>query len=270
MKKKKKKSLHNDKLLSSKFYQSFTSSKTRLMSLLDKELIKSSKIKYKKTNTVSSFSGWVFNSFVNPQSFKKVEDGISLEKILSNDLSTNRYNKYKDIDDEKYRREHYVFLDDEWEMEFEDLSIEEKTNFKISNLTLNGEKLYGKPDVVYLNKKTGDRIIVEIKNTSNSIDIPDGGWYNLHCQLWCYSMIDEFKNSPNIFLYGDIRRTQKVSNINGTNTIISRPSNSNLGWRIRRNHQLNLENKNVENFHNQCLELFEVYGGKFNCPIGTL
>ena len=101
MKKKKKKSLHNDKFLSSKFYQSFTSSKTRLMSLLDKEIIKSSKIEYKKTNTVSSFSGWVFNSFVNPQSFKKVEEGIRLEKILSNDLSKNRYNKYKDIDDEK-------------------------------------------------------------------------------------------------------------------------------------------------------------------------
>ena len=261
MRKRKKKSVHNDKFLSSKFYQNFTSSKTRLMSSLDKGIIKSSKIDHKKTNTVSSFSGWVFNSFVTPQPFHKLDDGIKLEKILSTDFSKNKFNKYKNIDDEKYRREHYMFLDDEWEMEFEDLSIEEKTKFKISNLTLDGEILYGKPDVVYLNKKTKDRIIIEIKNTSNKIIIPEGGWFNLQCQLWCYSMIDEFKNSPNIFLYGDIRRTIVL---NGTNTIISRPSNSNVGWRIRKNHQLNLENKNVENFYKQCLELFEIFGGKIN------
>ena len=271
MRKRKKKSIHNDKFLSSKFHQNFTSSKTNLMSLLDKGIINSSKIEYKKNNTVSSFSGWVLESFVKKKTSNRLDDGVKLEKILSNDLTKNKFNKYKNIDDENYRREHYKFLDDEWEMEFEDLTSDEKNNFKISNLTFNGKILYGRPDVVYFNKKTKDRIIVEIKNTNNFTKIPDGGWFNLQCQLWCYSMIDDFQDSPNIFLYGDVRRTQTMSNINGTKTIISRPSKSNSGWRIRKNYQLNFDNKNVENFYKQCLELFEIYGGKINLngPFGT-
>ena len=257
---KKKKTLHNDKFLSSKFYRNFIPTKTRLMTAQDYQIIRDSiEIDYSRNNTVSSFSSWVLESFVKPNN--NLQDGKKLEKFLSGDDSI-KFDRYKDPKDENFRRTNYKFLDNDWELEFEDISSHKKKNFKISNLRLNGKELYGRPDVVYRNNKTNDRIIVEIKNPNNFTIIPEGGWYNLQCQLWCYSMIDDFKESPNIFLYGDIRKTKTLPNWNGTKIIISEPSELNPSWRIRKNNKLNLENQNVENLHNQCVDLFQFFGGE--------
>lgn len=249
-----KRKVHSDKFLSSKFYQYFPSSETNILSPKDIKLINHfNDIKeYNKTNTVSSFSGWVFHSLIKTKSSKKLIEGKKLEKILSSDQSS----------DETFRRINHRFLDDDWNLEFEDLSSHDKKNYKISCLTFEGRPLYGKPDLVYRNKKTNDRIIVEIKNTSNFTSIPKGGWFNLQCQLWCYSMIDDFIDSPNIFLLGDIRRTEKTPNWNGTQIIRTTPSESNSGWRIRKHYKLNIENKKVNQLYTQCLDLFKTFGGQ--------
>ena len=266
-KKKKKKSTHNSNFLSSKFHDNFSSSEVKILSKYDLlQITEKSETKNNEfdKNIVSNFSGWVLKSFIGEKKQKKFQEGIKLENILSKDFHhKSKINLNKDLSDEEYRRNTYNFLTDDWELEFEDITSKHNTSFIISNLTHNKEPFYGKPDVVYRNIKTNDRIIVEIKNTNYKTDIPVGGWYNLQCQLWSYSWIDNFKDSPNIFLYGDIRKTTTYPNFNGTQTKVSIPSKVNPGWRFRKNGKVNSDNIRIKCLHEQCLELFELFGGKF-------
>lgn len=123
-----------------------------------------------------------------------------------------------------------------------------------------------------------DRIIIEIKTTW-SRNIPLGGWYNLQCQLWSYSQIDEFKDSKNIFLIGDIRiKTKKTFK-----TLIEKTGypdyneiyeeipycsidtfRNNPRWIIYKEGKLNLGDSQVRKFHEQCKLIFEIYGGKYH------
>ena len=72
-----------------------------------------------------------------------------------------------------------------------------------------------------------------------------GGWFNLQCQLWSYSWIDNFIDSPNIFLYEDIRKIYTLLNWNETQIKISEPSGQKLGCRIRKNGVLCIGNINI-------------------------
>jgi len=259
-KKRKKNKLHQASFLSSKFYDSFLSGEVNLLDDISIEKFKNRFNEVENPNFVSSFSNWVLTVDKGDVYKNQLKRGEKLEKILSNKL------KYDSISSEEdYRRFTYDFLDNDWFLEYEDISLKDRPSFKISSLNYNGKPFYGRPDVVYKNIKTNDRIIVEIKNTGTyNNSIPDGGWFNLQCQLWSYSWIDNFIDSPNIFLYGDIRKMITLPNWNGTQIKISEPSGQNPGWRIRKNGVLNLDNDSVNILHNQCLELFEYYGGKFN------
>lgn len=264
--KKKKKQIHNNTYLSSKFHNSFNSSEVNILSDSDSDKIfKKVYSQGFKKNTVSEFSGMVIESLIGKKDPHKLKKGNYLEKILSKDISEKtKFNFNKEANDEEYRRYSYKFLSDEWELEFDDIESIDNKSFKISKLRYQGASFYGKPDVVYRNKRTNDRIIVEIKHTTNYTDIPIGGWYNLQCQLWSYSWIDKFEDSPNIFLYGDIRKTKNYSNPDdGYKVKISEPSSVNPEWRIRKNGMLNTDNKRINELHNQCKYLFEVIGGEF-------
>jgi hypothetical protein len=258
-KKRKVNKLHQASFLSSKFYQSFLSGEVNLLDEISIKKFKNITNEVEKPNFVSSFSGWVLNADKGNGNINQLKRGNKLEKSLSKKL------KYDSISSEEdYRRIKYEFLDNDWVLEYEDISLKNRRAFKISSLEFNGKPFYGRPDVVYRNIKTNDRIIVEIKNTGTyNNSIPDGGWFNLQCQLWSYSWIDNFIDSPNIFLYGDIRKMYTLPNWNGTQIKISEPSGQNPGWRIRKNGVLNIDNDNINNLHNQCLELFEYYGGDF-------
>lgn len=266
-KRKKKKNTQKSNFLSSIFHDNFNSSEVKILSKYDL-LVITEKLGINKNefdkNIVSNFSGSVLECFIGKKQTKKLQEGNELENILSKDFhQTNKFNFNKDLSDEEYRRNTYDFLSEDWELEFEDISSKQTNSFIISNLTYNKEPFYGKPDVVYRNIKTNDRIIVEIKNTNYKTDIPVGGWYNLQCQLWSYSWIDKFKDSPNIFLYGDIRKTTTYPNLNGTQTKVSIPSKVNPGWRFRKNGKFNSENIRIKCLHEQCLQLFKLFGGNF-------
>jgi hypothetical protein len=49
--------------------------------------------------------------------------------------------------------------------------------------------MFGKPDLVFREKRSGRILIVEIKATE--ADIYADGWPNLRAQLWAYSKIDQ-------------------------------------------------------------------------------
>lgn len=90
----------------------------------------------------------------------------------------------------------------DWELVYRDPLECAPTPLKISNLTLNGEPLWGAPDLVYRNRTTGELVIVERKASDKPI--PVNGWPNLRAQLWAYSHIDNFKSAPTISLIGEV------------------------------------------------------------------
>ncbi len=69
-------------------------------------------------------------------------------------------------------------------------------------MTLNGTPLFGKPDLVFKERSSGNILILELKYTN--AEIPLDGWPNLRAQLWAYSQIDEWKDAPEIHLAAEI------------------------------------------------------------------
>lgn len=200
-----------------------------------------------KGNNVSDFTNWIFKSLVyEPETFS-TNNGLLLEKIV---------NKEIDYRTEKYFRKNYN-IPYEWELEYHDLNKKNNNKYQISSLTYRDCVLYGKPDMVYRNRTNNDRIIIELKSTSGiNVDIPEDGWINMKCQLWSYSFIDKFQDSNNIFLVGDIHRVYFSEN-----QIISGHHKS-PSWWFKKNGKINLEEKGINEFFNQCKEVFKIYGGK--------
>ena len=149
-----------------------------------------------------------------------------------------------------------------------------KKTFKISRLKINEEPLFGRPDIVYKNRKNNDRIIIEVKSTRYDKNIPVGGWYNLQCQLWSYSHIDDFKDSNNIFLMGDIRIRKLTSarksviyigdeKLEILPEITSYPAGVTPKWRFKKEGKINTQHDKVNQFHEQCKMIFQMYGGEY-------
>ena len=198
-----------------------------------------------KGNNVTDFSNWVFNSLHNKTDrLYNQENGKELEKIIINRRTEN------------YIRKNYGISFD-WELEYNDLNQTQNKVYEISNLIFRDKKLYGKPDIVFRNKQNNDRIIIELKSSTGIyVDIPEDGWINMKCQLWSYSYIDEFKDSNNIFLVGDIHRVYYHEN----QIIFSHEKSP--SWWFKKNGVINFSESGVKEFHNQCVEIFKIYGGR--------
>jgi hypothetical protein len=89
-----------------------------------------------------------------------------------------------------------------WTLEFADPLDGSAPAFTISSLTLKGQPLRGRPDLVFRNG-SGDIAIVERKVT-RAREVPLQGWPNLRAQLWCYSLIDRWKDAREVYLFGEI------------------------------------------------------------------
>lgn len=89
-----------------------------------------------------------------------------------------------------------------WDLIYDDISGADPPAKKISSLTLDEKPLYGKPDLVFKERSSGNILILEIKHTYAKI--PLNGWPNLSAQLWAYSQIDEWKDAPEIHLAAEI------------------------------------------------------------------
>ena len=132
----------------------------------------------------------------------------------------------------------------EWELVYRDPLNDRASSFKISSLLVNGDPLYGRPDLVYRYKPTNEIVIVEHK--SSNMDIPCDGWPNLKAQLWAYGHIDEFQHASKVHLVGEVWGYQ-------------------YGGVFRRTIQ-HWELKQKE-FYCQSQALFEAYGGIVKDPL---
>ena len=81
----------------------------------------------------------------------------------------------------------------------------DKKIYVISDLVVNGRALVGSPDYVFKEQGSGRILIVEIKNTNIYENlIPSDGWPDMRAQLWAYSLIDEFRDAPEVILASEI------------------------------------------------------------------
>ena len=69
-------------------------------------------------------------------------------------------------------------------------------------LQVDGRAMYGVPDIVYRNRKTGEIMIVEIK--ASNAEVPKDGWPNLWAQLWRYAQIDQWREASKITLVAQV------------------------------------------------------------------
>jgi hypothetical protein len=265
----KKKSKSKPNYLQNSFFQNFGGYRTNIIT--EEDLIKlKNNSPLKVGNRVTDFTDWIYDSIIPKRDNKKnLKEGTIVEKLLYKDLIFNL-----DKSDEYFKREYKGFLNDDWVLEYQDLSDDNKKTFKISRLKINEEPLFGRPDIVYKNRKNNDRIIIEVKSTRYDKNIPVGGWYNLQCQLWSYSHIDDFKDSNNIFLMGDIR-IRKLTTVRKSviyigdekleilPEITSYPSGVTPKWRFKKEGKINTQHEKVNQFHEQCKMIFQMYGGEY-------
>jgi len=144
-------------------------------------------------NRVTDFSSWVFRCcFPNWRSNRaSLQMGKEAEERL---LSTSRARHLLRLPEPSPQDKH-------WELLFRD-PLSRETTFEISLLTVQGRPMFGVPDIVYRNRKTGEIRIVEIKASHK--DIPANGWPNLRAQLWCYAHIDQWVDAPEVTLVGQV------------------------------------------------------------------
>jgi hypothetical protein len=153
---------------------------------LDELLVRASyrKPAYKDTYTVSDFSSWVYSLYGYRKNYSQLERGKEIERAIADALSETP-------------------MASGWELVFQDpLNEQDRPAKKISTLRVNNSPLWGMPDLVFREKKTGKILIVERK--SSNAKVPDGGWPNLRTQLWAYSKIDEWADAPEIICAAEI------------------------------------------------------------------
>jgi len=132
----------------------------------------------------------------------------------------------------------------EWEVLFTDGDAATGEVFTASNLRREHQKMRCVPDVVLRSKKDGMILIIERKTTNQQgARIPPDGWPNLKAQLWCYGWIDEWFESNDVLLVGQLW-SHYAGGLN-LNT-------AHLLWK-----------RSDPQFHDICLQWFDQYGGKF-------
>jgi hypothetical protein len=125
----------------------------------------------------------------------------------------------------------------EFELEFADPLDHSCRPYRISSLTLNGQPLFGIPDIVYRHKASGDITVFERKVTSARPD----EWPNLKVQLWCYGRIDKWKNAKRTRLRGSIYSPK---------------------YDLKHAKPVGSWERDDEVFDSECRQLFELFGGR--------
>ena len=138
-------------------------------------------------NRVSDFTDWIFQLEHASTRYGK-EAGAIGERAVQK--QRKRYPSPK-------------IFDTDWALWFEDDLTDAGDAFEISSMRVNGSSMYGKPDYVFMNKKTLTALIVEVK--TSDAETPADGWPNLRAQLWAYGQIDAIcAEAVNIILIGEI------------------------------------------------------------------
>lgn len=133
-------------------------------------------------STVTSFADWVFRLYIPQSNYASMLRGRQLEREIA-------------------RRRVPVPQHSRWKLEYNGMSDSKEKAKQISELTVNGISICGKPDLVFREKDTKRVLIIEVK--VSEADIHSDGWPNMRAQLWAYSKIDEWKDAPEVILVGE-------------------------------------------------------------------
>ena len=145
---------------------------------------------------VTDFSKWILALYWNPSD----RTGLPYGKQVERDVA----------------RLAPIPSNSNWHLLYRDPLEGKPTPLRISALTVNGQPLWGAPDLVFRHRKNGEVLIIERKASRR--ELPCDGWPNARAQLWAYAQIDEWRDAPRISLvqevWGDdgirVRRRQVV------------------------------------------------------------
>lgn len=134
-------------------------------------------------SNVTDFTDWIFRLYVPEKNYQDLLRGQRLERQIA----------IKRIPIPQHSR---------WKLIYDGMTNSQSASLVISNLTINGTAMRGKPDLVFREKKKKRIVIVEIK--ASEADVPSDGWPNMRAQLWAYSKIDDWKDEDEIVLVGEV------------------------------------------------------------------
>jgi len=209
--------------------------------------------------TVSSFADWVFglsNDFVNGEAAKRRGKKAEAE-IVESVLKSREQKEWWDRVQVKRKMDmaYYIgkrFSKDLWQLEYDGTANSCVDALQISALKVNGQPLQAKPDLVFRDRRSGDVLIMELKAWNGRGKLPVFGWPNLKMQLWCYGMIDKWRDAPSIILQSRVWRWDydwdDENDTRGGGLIV--PGLVLQPW-------LSTDPR----VHNECLELFKAFGG---------
>lgn len=143
--------------------------------------------------TVTSFTKLVYSLYIAKVDRRRLEDGKRAERKMPD------YWEAKGRAAESHTN---------WSLLYKD--GDNKESLRISRLAIGNQILWGRPDLVFINEKSNELMIVERKCAGDRIDIPDDGWPNLRAQLWAYSHIDSFRKYSKIHLVGEIWKKEQL------------------------------------------------------------
>ena len=134
-------------------------------------------------SNVTDFTDWIFRLYVPEKNYQSLLRGQRLERQIV----------IKRIPIPNHSR---------WKLIYDGMTSSQSAPLVISDLTINGIAMRGKPDLVFREKKKKRIVIVEIK--ASEADVPSDGWPNMRAQLWAYSKIDDWKDEDEIILVGEV------------------------------------------------------------------
>lgn len=154
--------------------------------------------------TASAFANWVFEQHNRSRTYKSEISEANKRERLKLGVITHR-----DIDLFLHHSWTINYLGEGrtsgWSVFFVDNKERPDRIFTSSKLIVGGESLRCVPDLVLVEDKTSEILIVERKTTFvKNPYIPTTGWPNVEAQLWCYSWIDDFVSSPRVHMIGQL------------------------------------------------------------------
>ncbi len=212
--------------------------------------------------TVSAFTGWIYDLYVPERDEQSIERGAEFEVMFAS-LFKNRNKplharKLARVDGSRINAN----LAGQWDVEYEDPLDRPNELFSINSLSVCGSPMVGRPDMVYRQRGTGNVLIVEHKSYWKRDQIPSYGWPNLKVQLWCYGMIDRWRDAPKIFVMGRIFDLgQYMYDMRG---FFWGYQNSNCSPFYRYIFNTDVLSAKDPRVHQECLELFTLYGGRYS------
>lgn len=133
--------------------------------------------------TVTGFTDWLFRLYMPQRDYEALKRGARFEREIA-------------------RKRVQLPSHGNWNLVFDGMNGSNVSALRIAGLAINGAAIWGKPDLVFREKKTGRILIVEIK--VSECDIPSDGWPNMRAQLWAYSQIDQWQDAPEILLASEV------------------------------------------------------------------